>query len=162
MTNATDVQALIARHGDIVDFGSPADAVGEDWIERAEAALNRPLPASYKWFLRQFGGGEVGGEEIFSIYGEPFETVDGGDIVFQHLAARQAGLFSDSCLIISATDFGEVFYFDYTRAENAECPIHVRQADCEVEHYADNFYQFLALRIAAHRRSEEGECDGGE
>lgn len=33
---------------------------------KAENALNRKLPESYKWFLKRYAGGEVGGEEISS------------------------------------------------------------------------------------------------
>ena len=41
--------------------------MGEDWIERAEAALETRLSPSYRWWLRHFGGGEILGEEIYSI-----------------------------------------------------------------------------------------------
>lgn len=146
----TEVQRLIASHGSIVNFGSSSDAVGDEWIIKAEAALNRTLPDSYKWFLKEYAGGEIGGEEIYSIYGMPFESVNGGDIVFQHLANRKAGLLDDSKLVISETDLGEVFFFDYSEFQNGECPICLRLPSGEYVHYADSFYEFLCKRIAVH------------
>lgn len=145
-----EVKRVISSHGSIVNFGSAADAVGKDWIAKAEAALNRPLPESYKWFLNTYAGGEIGGEEIYSLYGMPFESVNGGDIVFQHLANRKAGLLDDSKLAISETDLGEVFFFDYSQWLGGECPICLRLPSGEFVHYANDFYDFLCKRVAAH------------
>ncbi len=148
--STNDVHKVVAEHPSIVNFGTPADAVANDWIVKAEVALNRTLPDSYKWFLGEFAGGEIGGEEIYSIYGMPFDSVNGGDIVFQHLATRKAGLLDDSKLVISETDFGEVFFFDYTQFENGECTIYLRLPSGECVYYADDFYEFLFLRIDVH------------
>jgi antitoxin YobK len=145
-------QRLIAAHGSVVDFGSSADAVGDEWIAKAEAALSRPLPDSYKWFLKTYAGGEIGGEELYSLYGLPFESVNGGDVVFQHLANRKAGLLDDLKLAISETDLGEVFFFDYSKFEEGECPICLRLPSGDAVPYAENFYEFLCKRIAAHVR----------
>lgn len=146
----SEIQRLISSHSSIVQFGSPSDAVGEEWIEKAEATLNRPLPRSYKWFLRTYVGGEVGGEQIYSLYGVPFEAVNGGDIVFQHLANREAGLLDDLKLVVSETDFGEVFFFDYAQFKDGECPVCLRLPSGEFQFYAADFYDFLCKRIAAH------------
>lgn len=152
MINAAidEVKRLISSHRSIVEFGLPTDAVEEEWIAKAEIALNRSLPDSYKWFLRNYGGGEIGGEEIYSIYGMPFESVNGGDIVFQYLSNRKAGLLDDSKLVISVTDFGETFFFDYTRWSANECPIYLRLPSGDFIHYGDDFCEFLRKRILAH------------
>jgi antitoxin YobK len=147
---ATEVEKLIAAHQSIINFGSSSDAVEDEWLINAENTLNRKLPESYKWFLKQYAGGEVGGEEIYSIYGVPFESANGGDIVFQHLMNRKAGLLDDSELVISETDFGEVFFFDYKNFKNGECPIYIRLPSGEHVLYAENFYEFLGKRIEAH------------
>jgi hypothetical protein len=151
MTSNTDeLRQLISTNSDIVDFGTAADAVDDEWIAKAESVLNRPLPTSYKWFLRQYAGGEIGGEEIYSLYGMPFESVNGGDVVFQHLANRSSGLLDDSKLVVSETDLGEVFFLDYGAFHDGECPIKLRLPSGEDVHYASNFYEFLSKRIAAH------------
>lgn len=145
-----EAQRLIESNSSVVNFGSLADAVSHDWIAKAEAALNRPLPDSYKWFLDTYRGGEIGDEEIYSIYGIPFETVNGGDIVFQHLANRKAGLLDDSKLVVSETDLGEVFFFEYRQFADGECPIYLRLPSGQVQRYADDFYEFLCKRVIAH------------
>lgn len=145
-----EVQRLISSHGSIVNFGSTSDTVGKDWITKAETILNRRLSDSYKWFLNTYAGGEIGGEEIYSLYGMPFESVNGGDIVFQYLANRKAGLLDDSKLVVSETDLGEVFFFDYSQFENGECPLYLRLPSGEITHYAADFYEFLCKRITAH------------
>jgi hypothetical protein len=61
---ATEGEKLIAAHQSIINFGSSSDAVEDEWLIKAENALNRKLPESYKWFLKRYAGGEVGGEEI--------------------------------------------------------------------------------------------------
>jgi hypothetical protein len=147
---ALEVEKLIAAHQSIIHFGSSSDAVDDEWLMRAEAALNRKLAQSYKWFLKRYAGGELGGEEIYSIYGVPFESANGGDIVFQHLMNRKAGLLDDSKLAISETDHGEVFFFDYKYFKDGECPIYLRLPSGEAVLYAENFYEFLAKRIAGH------------
>lgn len=149
-TSINEVKNLVAASGSIVNFGTSADAVRDDWIVKAEVALNRPLPNSYKQFLKEYAGGEVGGEEIYSIYGMPFDSVNGGDIVFQHLANRKSGLLDESKLVVSETDLGEVFFFNYAKLQDGECPIFLRLPSGECVHYADNFYEFLCLRIGVH------------
>lgn len=140
---------MIASHSSIVSFGSSSDAVSEEWIVKAETALNRILPVSYKRFLREYAGGEIGGEEIYSIYGMSFDSVNGGDIVFHHLVNRKNGMLDDSKLEISTDDIDGTFFFDYKEFQNGECPIYLWLPSGSVR-YADNFYEFLCKRIVAH------------
>jgi hypothetical protein len=90
------------------------------------------------------------GKRFYSIYGVPFESANGGDIVFQHLINRKAGVLDDSKLVISETDLGEVFFFDYRNFKNGECPVYLRLPSGEHVLYAENFYEFLGKRIVAH------------
>jgi len=152
MSNFTlsDVAKRIAESSDLVDFGCSENAVGNEWIERAEKELGFPLPISYKVFLKEYVGGEIGGEEIYSIYGMDFESVCGGDIVYQHLVDLKNGTVKENQLVLSETDFGEVFYFDYSQMKDGECPIYQRFPSGRSLHYANNFYEFLCKRIEAH------------
>ncbi|MFF7707573.1 SMI1/KNR4 family protein [Pseudomonas sp. NPDC007930] len=72
------IEDLVSLHPDIVCFGSEADRVGDDWIQKAEQRLELKLLRSYKWFLKTYVGGEIGTEENYSIYGVDFEGVNGG------------------------------------------------------------------------------------
>jgi len=152
MNNITlsDVADSISKHSEVVDFGNAENAVDSTWIEQAEKILGLPLTSSYKMFLKEYVGGEIGGEEIYSIYGMDFDTVCGGDIVYQYLTDVKNGVAKPNQLVVSETDFGEVFYFDYSQFKNGECPILQRLPSGSSCHYADNFYEFLCKRIEVH------------
>ncbi|MCU1752424.1 SMI1/KNR4 family protein [Pseudomonas sp. 6D_7.1_Bac1] len=106
---AQQVEELISLHPDVVCFGSEADRVSDGWIKRAEERLGLALSESYKWFLRTYAGGEIGAEEIYSIYGVDFDSVNRGDIVYQHIVGMKNNLVGGKELVISETDMGEVF-----------------------------------------------------
>lgn len=148
--NAQAIKELVSRHPTIVNFGGVQDAVSSEWLHKAEDALGLVLPNSYKWFLKNYAGGEIGSEEIFSIYGMDFDSVRGGDIVYQHITGRRAGLVDDGQLVVSESDFGEVFFFDYSSFNNEECLIKRRLPSGAEENYANDFYEFLYRRIMAH------------
>lgn len=148
--NAKKVEELVEAHCEIVNFGDEHSAVSDEWVKRAEQRMGLALPVSYKWFLGRYAGGEIGGEEIYSLYGMDFDTVNGGDIVHQHLVGLRNGLVNEQSLVVSETDFGEVFFFDISTYVGGECSIKVRIPSGEVLYYAGNFYEFLCKRILAH------------
>lgn len=145
-----DVEELVNRHSDIVNFGTINNSVDDIWIKRAEEKLGLKFSLSYKGFLRNFVGGEIGGEEIYSIYGMNFEEVCGGDIVYQNLMNVKNGTAKPLQLVVSETDFGEIYYFDYSKYQDGECPIYLTIPSGESKPYASNFYEFLCKRINAH------------
>ncbi|MDR1163121.1 MAG: SMI1/KNR4 family protein [Candidatus Accumulibacter sp.] len=144
-----EVRELIASHASIMNLGSPSDAVDDEWILKAETALNRPLPDSYKWFLKEYRGGEIGGYEIYSVYGMPFESAVGGDIVYHYLLDRKTGLLGDSKLVFCETDLDETFFFEYNEFQDGECPVYLWFPSGSV-HYANNFYEFLYKWITGY------------
>lgn len=146
----SDVAKLIENNSNLVDFGSTENAVDSKWIDQAEKILGLPFTSSYKVFLKEYVGGEVGGEEIYSVYGMDFDTVCGGDIVYQNLTDIKNGTAKQKQLVVSESDFGETFYFDYSRFENGECPIFQRLPSGSSLPYASNFYEFLCKRIESH------------
>lgn len=79
---AADVVELINAHSDIMNFGTSENAVADDWIRKAESTLGVKLTPSYVWFLKNYTGGEIGEEEIFSIYGIEFDQVRGGGVLY--------------------------------------------------------------------------------
>lgn len=146
----SDVNKLVDSNSDLVDFGRTENAVDTHWVDQAEKILGLPFTSSYKTFLKEYVGGEIGGEEIYSIYGIDFDSVCGGDIVYQHLTGLKNGTTEKKQLVVSETDFGEVFYFDYSQFKNEECPILQRLPSGSSLYYANNFYEFLCKRIEAH------------
>ncbi|WP_019219049.1 SMI1/KNR4 family protein [Bartonella florencae] len=145
-----DVAVLIDKYSDIINFGTAENAVDDLLIEKAERALGLQLTTSYKSFLKNYGGGEIGCEEIFSIYGVDFETVYGGDIVYNRLTEIKNGLAKPEQLVVSRTDFGETFYFDYTQFNDGECPLYFEVISGDPLYYASNFYEFLCKKIKDH------------
>ncbi|WP_080397447.1 SMI1/KNR4 family protein [Pseudomonas syringae] len=149
MTNFTafGLENLINRNEDVAAFGTPADAVADEWIIKAEQRLGHPLPDSYKCFLRNYAGGEIGTEEIYSIYGMDFDDINGGDIVFQHINELKNKSTTPEKLVISKTDLGEVFFFNYDTYKDNECHIFLRIPSGAAIFYAENFYEYLSKRI---------------
>lgn len=149
MADFAELAELIERYrGTRVDFGTAEDAPSDIWIRKAEECLGCALPPSYLWFLRNYGGGEVYGDEVYSIYCIPFDTADGGDIVFQYLLDQSSGSLGDGQIAVLETDFGETFFLDANeRSHDGEYPVKLRRgADCET--YASTFAGFLERYIS--------------
>jgi len=140
MSRYDEVRQMIEANSQIAEFAEFGDGIDEAWIDRAEEALGFKLPESYKWWLRNFSGGEVGGEEIFSIYGEDFDTVGGGDIVHMYRLQPTKG----DRIPICHSDVDGVFSFDKSLASGDEYPI-VAEGTGKV--YARDFLDFLKKRI---------------
>ncbi|WP_144754088.1 SMI1/KNR4 family protein [Bartonella saheliensis] len=149
-----DVVQLIDKvnkyNDDIINFGTAEDAVSDVRIKEAEKTLGLQFTTSYKDFLKNYKGGEIGYEEIFSIYNASFEDCPAGDIVYYHLTDIENGLAKPQQLVVSRTDFGETFYFDYSQFQDGECPLYVEIPSGESHYYASNFYEFLCKRIKEH------------
>ncbi|WP_375701314.1 SMI1/KNR4 family protein [Bartonella sp. AA81SXKL] len=135
---------------EIINFGTAEDAVSDVRIKEAEKTLGLQFTTSYKDFLKNYKGGEIGYEEIFSIYNASFEDHPAGDIVHKNLYHRKHGLAKSQQLVVSRTDFGETFYFDYTQFQDGECPLYVKIPSGASHYYASNFYEFLCKRIKEH------------
>jgi antitoxin YobK len=142
------LKKLIEKHIEIVSFANYGNGVSEDWIISAQNRLNVIFPPSYIWWLLNYGGGEINGEEIFSIYEMDFDSVIGGDIVYMNELNRKNNLISLNQLIIMENGFGEIYYFDLlTKTETGEYSIYLLGLE---KKYADNFYEFLEKQILEH------------
>jgi antitoxin YobK len=95
-----------------VDFAPFGEGVSDEWIDKAEQRLGFYLPESYKWWLKNFAGGEISGEEIYSIYEMDFDTVNGGDIVYMSIINERNFLCGkDKLFVCEPPGTGESFYF---------------------------------------------------
>ncbi|WP_375683765.1 SMI1/KNR4 family protein [Bartonella sp. AP285QHHD] len=142
---------------EIIHFRTEDDAVDDLVIERAEKALGLQFTSSYKSFLKHYKGGDISGEEIYSLYEHPI-GVSVNDVVFQNLNDRKRGFTTPEQLVVSY-DLDETFYFDYTQFRDGECPLYVMFADEESECYASNFYEFLCKRIKVYAGVEIPDGD---
>ncbi|UVM62189.1 SMI1/KNR4 family protein [Pseudomonas sp. B21-010] len=81
----------VIKESDFVEFADYGDGIADEWIYKAETRLGLKLPDSYKWWLKCYSGGEISGEEIYSIYEMDFDSVRGGDIVYMSIVNGRNG-----------------------------------------------------------------------
>lgn len=139
-----EIIELIGEAGDGVDFAPFGEGISEEWIEKAEKRLNVKFPVTYKWWLSNYNGGEVYGEEIYSVYGIEYDSAVGGDIVYINEISRKNDKdFFDKIIISEPQD--SLFYFDISSGLiDGEYPIYEYYTK---EKYADTFLEFLKRRI---------------
>ena len=126
---------------DGVDFGPFGEGISDEWITKAEERLHFIFPETYKWWLKNYMGGEIYGEEIFSIYGLDFDRVVGGDIVYINELNREEGFSNSDQLVICEGEDG-MFYFQKQESLTDELAVFR-----DGEYYASDFIEFLIKRI---------------
>ena len=126
---------------DGVDFGPFGEGISDEWITKAEERLHFIFPETYKWWLKNYMGGEIYGEEIFSIYGLDFDSVIGGDIVYINELNRKEGFSNSEQLVICEGEDG-MFYFQKQESLTNELAVFR-----DGEYYASDFIEFLIKRI---------------
>lgn len=126
---------------DGVDFGPFGEGISDEWITKAEERLHFIFPESYKWWLKNYMGGEIYGEEIFSIYGLDFDRVVGGDVVYINELNREEGFSNSDQLVICEGEDG-MFYFQKQESLTNELAVFR-----DGEYYASDFIKFLIKRI---------------
>ena len=124
-----------------VDFAPFGKGISDEWITKAEERLHFIFPESYKWWLKNYMGGEIYGEEIFSIYGLDFDRVVGGDIVYINELNRKEGFSNSDQLVICEGEDG-MFYFQKQKSLTNELAVFR-----DGEYYASDFIEFLIKRI---------------
>ncbi|MDE7044704.1 MAG: SMI1/KNR4 family protein [Acetatifactor sp.] len=118
---------------DAVEF---IGGVSESDIENAMRSLSVDFPESYKAFLSDLGGGDVGGEIIFGI------TDDEEDVVKATQMERSQGLPENLVIIGFWND--TLVCLDTDRMDSGECPVVEVEDDYSVtEVIADTFGKFL-------------------
>jgi hypothetical protein len=134
------IKEIIANAKELVDFADFGEGISSEWISKAEKRLKIKLPESYKWWLSNYSGGEIAGDEVYSIYGIDFDEVVGGDIVYMHeLNSKNNSFGSDKLVIFEPID--SVFYFDLdSQRDDSEMDIYELHSNTL---FASDFYQFL-------------------
>lgn len=132
--------------GKVVDFGDANSVLvpSEIRIDETESLLGQKLPASYLWFLRNYGGGTIFGDQIFSIF-EEYSSQNMMDIAARTLSDRENGFIGANEISICFTDFGEQFLLDAS-ANSSEYPV-VRKTGGLRKVVAVNFAEFLVSMI---------------
>lgn len=144
MERINEIKEIISSSAELVEFSEYGDGVSEEWIQKAESRLGFSLPESYKWWLRQYSGGEIHGEEIYSIFEIDFDNILEGDIVYMHEFYQKNKKYKRNVLVVSETD-EDMFYFNLQK-KNAEDDFPV-YAWSTKQPYAKDFIEFLKKRI---------------
>ena len=124
-----------------IDFGPFGEGISDEWITKAEERLHFIFPETYKWWLKNYMGGEIYGEEIFSIYGLDFDSIVGGDVVYINELNRKEGFSNSDQLVICEGEDG-MFYFQKQESLTNELAVFR-----DGEYYASDFIEFLIKRI---------------
>lgn len=138
--------AIVSKHSEIIELGASDDAPSNEWIKKAEEKIGYKFSESYLWFLKNFGGGSIVGDEIYSIYQIPFEEAIGGDIVYNYLLNIKNSTAEKNQVYFMETDLGEYFFFDYSNFDGNECPIMLGSSN-DATLYANDFYEFICKRV---------------
>ncbi len=135
-------EAEIDEDAEFPKFGS---GTSDKWIEWAERKLDMKLPESYKWWLKNYNGGEIFGDEIFSIYEQ--ENPGYGDIVGSYKINQRDEDFPDNIVeIFSANEGDELYYFDKNeKRSDGELSVY-EYYDAE-KPYAKDFIEFLKKQL---------------
>ena len=140
------------NRGDAVDFGNPScDFIPTDArIQETERLIGHKLPASYVWFLKNYGGGTIFGDDIFAVEAQ-YSGVNMVDVATRTLSDRQNGFVKDSEISICFTDFGEQFLLDASdEAAATEYPVIRKTGDMRkvvAESFADFLVKFIQEEI---------------
>jgi len=142
-----EMVALINDNLDIVDFGEFGQGSSDLSITKAQERLDIVFPPSYVWWLKNYGGGEILGDEVFSVYSSAPYEIPSGDIVYINELDRKSGFTSNAELVLQINDQAEIFYFDLSEPkENGEYPV-FRNTRGFKRLYAEDFLDFLTKRI---------------
>lgn len=143
--NYEEIRDLIEANLSRVNFGLYGIGCPDDWIESAQIKLGVTFPPSYRWWLKNYKGGEIDGDEVFSVYDPLFADIPGGDIVYMNKLSQKGGFSTPAQLVIQTNDQGEDFYIDLRQIdEHGESPVFVNPG---ARRYADNFLQFLTRKL---------------
>ena len=120
-----------------IDATEFVGGVSESEIKNAMKSLSVTFPDSYKAFLIDFGGGDVGGEIIFGITNNEED-----DVAIITQMERSQGL-PDNLIIIGFWN-DTLVCLDTGKMSNGECPVvEVSDDYSEAEVIADTFGEFL-------------------
>jgi hypothetical protein len=132
--NQNEILKQIARAGEYFDA---LGQVPETAIVQIEKELDVTLPESYKWYVRNYGQGGIGGVEIFGVgLNNVLPCVE---ITNDY---RRVGLPKQYVVIQNVDEW--IYCLDTETMTNGECPVvdWDRQAGTG-RHKYDNFFLFL-------------------
>lgn len=127
-----------------VAFPGFGEGVSANYVSQAEASLGIPFPESYKWWLLNYGIGQIKGDIV---YGLDEKALGAADIVALAKTNEQDGLYDIGRLVFCMGN-AENFFFDTTKLQSGEYPVILHDiSQDDLIPYAVNFAEFLRKRI---------------
>ena len=118
MATFEDIKQLIEDHRKDADFIGP---VSENEILQSEKVLSVQFPEEYKMFLRTYGCGNLGSEEIFGVGVKPMGIPS---VVWATKEQRKAEIdFPSSYVVVYNAGLGELMCLDTSRNYEGKCPV---------------------------------------
>ncbi|RPF54140.1 SMI1/KNR4 family protein [Aquisalibacillus elongatus] len=116
--NYQKAKEIILKEDEIADFmGGCTDEI----IRLAEKKLKLKFTGFYLDYLKTFGAGNFGAQEIYGIIDADFENSSVPDAIWYTLTERKETNLPENLLVIYDTGTGEIFCLDYSRLdENGE------------------------------------------
>lgn len=144
--NFKNAIALMEQYEDECDFVGERS---EDLITKAEQALELQLSNMYREFVKRYGAGSFGAQEIYGIIGEDFENSSVPDAIWVTLCERKEYKLPPNLLIISDTGMGEWYCLDFNKCNIDGEPLvfiydsSIAPDEQEFEVAANDFGEFL-------------------
>ncbi|WP_404431009.1 SMI1/KNR4 family protein [Sutcliffiella horikoshii] len=138
---------FIKRNMEPDDFTGRVDEKQVDYVQEI---LEVNLPASYKWFLNNYGSGGLYGVDILGVAKSNIPTVVNETVNYRDLGMGEH--------LVVIEDIDEYAYcLDTSKMENNECPVIAWNKQGGLDNYntADNFYEFLSQRLADAKEAWE-------
>ena len=132
---------LINASGDGDFEGAKPDSL----IEKAEKVLNLIFPPTYRRFLKEFGCGDIGGEEFYGLINEEFENSTIPNGIWLTLNERKNMGLAKEYIIIYATGDGTYYALDTANKDHTgESPVVALAPNGKVlEIIAEDFGKFF-------------------
>ncbi len=141
---------LLQQNQNLSDF---VGECSEYIVKKAEEKLSIEFPQSYRSFLRNFGAGNFGTEEIYGVVKEDFENSGIPDAIWFTLKQRKEINLPSNLLIIYHTGGEEMFCLDINKIGRYGEPVVVSfiiGVDLEFQKYeviANDFGEFFLQRV---------------
>lgn len=144
--NYQEAKKVILRESDIADF---VGGCSEELISLAGKRLGLNFTGLYFDYLKTFGAGNFGAQEIYGIISPDFENSSVPDAIWYTLTERREINLPNNLLVIYDTGSDEIFCLDYGRLDDTGEPrvvSFVPGVDLENQTYeiiANDFGDFL-------------------
>lgn len=119
LENYNKALQLMNRNENMCHFAGPRT---EELICLAEEAVGFKFSLIYRDFLKKFGAGNFGGQEVYGVIDEDFEDSSVPDAIWFTLTEREEAAFPENLIVIYDTGSEELFCLDFSKLNEMDEP----------------------------------------